>query len=497
MMDIKAALQSSDAAQMVFCNQLYINGRWQPAADGGTFDVFNPATERLLAKVASAKAEDVDAAVRAARAQFDGGEWSKMNGVERGKLLYRLAELMERDQDYLAKLETLNLGRPLMEPTILDIPNAIDTVRYFAGWADKIEGRTIPTPGYFGRPTHSYTVREPIGVVGAITPWNTPAMIACWKLAPALAAGCTMVLKPAEEAPLTTLYLAELIEEAGFPPGVFNVVPGLGEVAGAALSRHPGIDKISFTGSPEVGRQIMRVAADGFKRVALELGGKSPQIILADANLEAAVGGAAMGLFFNQGQVCAAGTRVLVHRSKYDQVLEALAAAAKGVKLGDPLDPQTTMGSLVSKRQLERVAAYVDAGIKEGATVVAGGKRLDQPGYFFRPTIFGQANNDMRISQEEIFGPVGVVMAFDEVDDAIRIANATRYGLAATIWTRDVSHAHQLASKIRAGAIGINGWAPIDPRLPWGGSKTSGIGRELGWAGIEAVTEEKVITLVL
>ena len=496
-MDIKAALQSTDATQMVLRNQLYINGRWQPATDGGTFDVFNPATERLLAKVASAKPEDVDAAVRAARAQFDGGDWSKMNGAERGKLLYRLAELMERDQEYLAKLETLNLGRPLMEPTILDMPNAIATVRYFAGWADKIEGRTIPTPGYFGLPTLSYTLRDPIGVVGAITPWNTPAMIACWKLAPALAAGCTMVLKPAEEAPLTTLYLAKLIEEAGFPPGVFNVVTGLGEVAGAALSRHPGIDKVSFTGSPEIGREIMRVAADGFKRVALELGGKSPQIILADANVEAAVGGAAMGLFFNQGQVCAAGTRVLVHRSKYDQVLEALAGAAQGVKLGDPLDPATNMGSLVSKRQLERVAGYVDAGMQEGATVVAGGKRLDQPGYFFRPTIFGQANNDMRIAQEEIFGPVGVVMAFDEVDEAIRIANATRYGLAATIWTRDVSNAHLLASKLRVGAVGVNGWAPIDPRLPWGGSKTSGIGRELGWAGIEAVTEEKVVTLVL
>lgn len=496
-MDIKAALQSTDAKQMVFCNQLYIDGRWQPATDGGTFDVFNPATEQLLAKVASAKPEDVDAAVRAARAQFDGGDWSRMNGAERGKLLYRLAELMERDKDYLAKLETLNLGRPLMEPTVLDVPNAIGTVRYFAGWADKIEGRTIPTPGYFGLPTLSYTVREPIGVVGAITPWNTPAMIACWKLAPALAAGCTMVLKPAEEAPLTTLYLAKLIEEAGFPPGVFNVVPGLGEVAGAALSRHPGIDKISFTGSPEVGREIMRVAADGFKRVALELGGKSPQIIMSDANLEAAVGGAAMGLFFNQGQVCAAGTRVLVHRSKYDRVLEALADAAKGIKLGDPLDPQTNMGSLVSKRQLERVSGYVNAGVQEGATVIAGGKRLEQPGYFFRPTIFSHASNDMRIAQEEIFGPVGVVMPFDDTDEAIRIANATRYGLAATIWTRDVSNAHLMASKLRTGSVGINGWAPIDPRLPWGGSKTSGIGRELGWAGIEAVTEEKVVTLVL
>ena len=496
-MDIQSALQAADPAQMVFCNQLYINGRWQPAAQGGTFDVFNPATERLLAKVASATAADVDAAVSAARAQFDGGDWSKMSGVDRGKLLYRLAELMERDQAYLAKLETLNLGRPLMEPTMLDMPNAIGTVRYFAGWADKIEGRTIPTPGYFGMSTLSYTVREPIGVVGAITPWNTPAMIACWKLAPALAAGCTMVLKPAEEAPLTTLYLAKLMEEAGFPPGVFNVVPGLGEVAGGALLRHPGVDKVSFTGSPEVGREIMRGAADGFKRVALELGGKSPQIIMADANIEAAVGGAAMGLFFNQGQVCAAGSRILVHRSKYEQVLEALGAAAKGVKLGDPLDPQTNMGSLVSKRQLERVADYVKSGIDEGAAVVAGGKRLDQPGFFFSPTIFGKANNDMRIAQEEIFGPVGVVMPFDEADEAIRLANATRYGLAATIWTRDISMAHQMASKVRVGAVGINGWAPIDPRLPWGGSKTSGIGRELGWAGIEAVTEEKVITVVL
>jgi acyl-CoA reductase-like NAD-dependent aldehyde dehydrogenase len=496
-MDIQAALQAKDPAQMVFCNQLYINGQWRPATQGGTFDVINPATERLLARVASATKEDVDAAVRAARAQFDGGDWSKMSGADRGKLLYRLAELMERDQAYLAKLETLNLGRPLMEPTMLDVPNAIATVRYFAGWADTIEGRTIPTPGYFGMSTLSYTVREPIGVVGAITPWNTPAMIACWKLAPALAAGCTMVLKPAEEAPLTTLYLAKLIEEAGFPPGVFNVVPGLGEVAGGALLRHPGIDKVSFTGSPEVGRLVMRGAADGFKRVALELGGKSPQIIMADANIEAAVGGAAMGLFFNQGQVCAAGTRILVHRSKYEQVLEALSAAAKGVKLGDPLDPQTNMGSLVSKKQLERVSGYVNAGIKEGATVVAGGKRLDQPGFFFSPTIFGKARNDMSIAQEEIFGPVGVVMAFDETDEAIRVANDTRYGLAATIWTRDVSAAHLMASKLRVGAIGINGWAPIDPRLPWGGSKTSGIGRELGWAGIEAVTEEKVITVVL
>ncbi|MHB8667960.1 MAG: aldehyde dehydrogenase family protein [Burkholderiales bacterium] len=478
-------------------SQLYIGGRWVGAADGGTLDVINPATEKLLTKVAAAKPEDVDAAVRAARFQFEEGDWSKMTGAERGRLIYRLAELIERDKDHLAMLETLNIGRPLMEPTILDLPMAIDTVRYFAGWADKIEGRTIPTPGYFGMATLSYTVREPMGVVGAITPWNTPLMIACWKLAPALAAGCTVVIKPSEEAPLTTLHLARLIEEAGFPPGVVNVIPGLGEVAGAALARHPGVDKISFTGSPEVGQAVMHAAAAGFKRVALELGGKSPQIVLADANVEAAIGGAALGLFFNQGQVCAAGTRVLVHRSCYDKVLEGLIRAADAIKLGDPLDPQTNMGSLVSLKQLERVAGYVDTGVKEGAKLVAGGRRLDRPGYFFRPTIFAQASNDMRIAQEEIFGPVGAVMAFDDPAEAVRIANGTRYGLAATIWTRDVSSAHQMASKIRAGAVSINGWATIDARLPWGGVKTSGIGRELGWNGIEAVTEEKVVTVVL
>ncbi|HUX26345.1 MAG TPA: aldehyde dehydrogenase family protein, partial [Burkholderiales bacterium] len=369
-------------------SQLYVGGHWVGAADGGTLDVINPATEKLLTKVAAAKPEDVDAAVRAARFQFEEGDWSKMGGAERGRLIYRLAELIERDKDHLAMLETLNIGRPLMEPTILDLPMAIDTVRYFAGWADKIEGRTIPTPGYFGMATLSYTVREPMGVVAAITPWNTPLMIACWKLAPALAAGCTVVIKPSEEAPLTTLHLAKLVEEAGFPPGVVNVIPGLGEVAGAALARHPGVDKISFTGSPEVGQAVMHAAAAGFKRVALELGGKSPQIILADANVEAAIGGAALGLFFNQGQVCAAGTRILVHRSCYDKVLEGLTRAADAIKLGDPLDPQTNMGSLVSMKQLERVSGYVDSGLKEGAKLVAGGRRLDRPGYFFRPTIF-------------------------------------------------------------------------------------------------------------
>ena len=477
--------------------QHFIDGEYAESSDGARLNLVNPVDEQIYATAACATAADADRAVRAAHAQLHGGAWSKLNGAHRAVLLNKLASLVERDLELLADMDAKAIGRSPMEPRMMDIPNAVANLRAAAGWANQLEGRTIPTGGYMGMRTLSYTVREPVGVVAAIVPWNSPLMITSWKLAPLLAAGCTVVIKPSEEAPLTTLYLAKLIEEAGFPPGVVNVVPGLGEVAGAALARHPGIDKISFTGSPEVGREVMRAAAVGFKRVALELGGKSPQIILADANLEAAIGGAALGLFFNQGQVCAAGTRILVHRSCYDQVLEGLTRAADAIVLGDPLDPKTNMGSLISLKQLERVSGYVDAGVQEGAKLVAGGRRLDEPGYFFRPTIFAQASNDMRISQEEIFGPVGAVMAFDDPEEALKMANGTRYGLAATIWTRDLSRAHQMAARVRAGAVSINGWATIDARLPWGGAKTSGIGRELGWNGIEAVTEEKVITVVL
>ncbi len=477
--------------------QMYVNGIWTDASTGETTDVINPATEAVLARIAAGSAQDVDAAVKAARAQFDGGEWSKMPGAQRGRLLNRLADLMERDNEYFAKLESATVGKPLFEPTMLDIPMAIDTVRYYAGWADKIEGRTIPTAGAFGRPVLSYTVREPVGVVAAITPWNAPTMIAAWKFAPALAAGCTMVMKPSEEAPLTTLHIAKLMEEAGIPAGVFNVVTGIGEVAGAALARHPGIDKVSFTGSPEVGREIQKVAADTFKRVTLELGGKTPHIILGDADLAGAIGGVAMGLFANSGQICAAGTRIFVHRSKYEQVLEGLKGAAGGVKQGDPFDPETQMGALISRKQLERVAGYVKLGVSEGATVVAGGARKEGKGYFFRPTILSGVRNEMRVAQEEIFGPVGAVMAFDEADEAVRLANATRYGLSASIWTRDINAAHSIAARIRAGTVWVNGWGAIDPRLPWGGFKTSGIGRELGWRGLEACTEEKVVSVVM
>jgi betaine-aldehyde dehydrogenase len=476
--------------------EILINGVWGPASDFGVIADHNPANEEKLADVAAASAQDVDVAVAAARRQLD-GEWGALPGSVRGQILNRVADLIERDAERLAVLEALDIGKPVGQPQMLDIPNAIATFRHFAGWADKIGGATIPTAGYMGRPTHSYTVREPVGVIGAIIPWNTPLMIAAWKLAPALAAGNTIVVKPAEDAPLSVMALGQLLEEAGLPPGVINIVPGAGSVAGAALVDHPDVDKISFTGSPEVGRLIQQQAANTFKRVTLELGGKSPQIILPDADIEAAVAGTAMGLFFNQGEVCAAGTRIFVHRSRYDDVVDALSAAAKAQVLGDPFDPDTTLGALVSGKQRDSVMAYIERGKSEGARVAAGGRRPDGAGFFVEPTIFADASNDMLIAREEIFGPVGTVIAYDDVDQAIAMANDTKYGLAATIWTRDVSQAHLLARKVQAGAVWVNGWAAIDPALPWGGMKTSGIGRELGWSGILANTEEKVITVVL
>ncbi|MBY8861993.1 aldehyde dehydrogenase family protein [Nocardia sp. CA2R105] len=476
--------------------ELYINGQWGPAAGNRSLPNINPATEELLADIAFGGPADIDAAVKAARAQLS-GEWAALPGAARGVILNRIADLIEEHAEVLAQLEALDIGKPVGQPQMLDVPNAVATFRHFAGWADKITGATIPTSGYMGRPTHSYTVREPIGVIGAIVPWNTPLMIAAWKLAPALAAGNTLVVKPSEDAPLSILYLGKLLAQSGLPDGVVNIVPGDGAVTGNALVEHPGVDKISFTGSPVVGRLIQQKAAETFKRVVLELGGKSPQIILPDADIEAAVAGCAMGLFFNQGEVCAAGTRIFVHRSRYDEVVAALAGAAEAQVLGDPFDPATTLGALVSEKQRNTVLGYIEKGKSEGAHVAAGGVGVDGPGYFVRPTIFSNATNDMTIAQEEIFGPVGVVIAYDDVSEAIRLANETQYGLAATIWTRDVAQAHTLAGQVRAGAVWINGWAAIDPALPWGGMKTSGIGRELGWAGILANTEEKVVTVVL
>ncbi|MDQ0383153.1 phenylacetaldehyde dehydrogenase StyD [Amycolatopsis thermophila] len=478
-----------------FPSRLFLAGQWRDGT-GGTFADLNPATEEKLTDVSAASAQDVDEAVAAARAQLS-GEWAALTGSQRGHLLNRVADLIDRDAELLARLEALDIGKPVGQPAVLDMPNAARTFRHFAGWADKITGQVIPTDGYLGRPTHSYTRREPVGVIAAIIPWNTPLMITAWKLAPALAAGNTVVVKPPEDAPLSILHLAKLLQEAGLPDGVVSVLPGLGGVTGQALVDHGGVDKISFTGSPEVGRRVGVAAAQSFKRITLELGGKSPQIILADADLEAAIGGTAMGLFFNQGQVCAAGTRVLVHRSLYDDVVDALAGAAAQQVLGDPLDPATTMGALVNKKQQDRVLGYIEKGRAEGARLVTGGARPERPGYFVQPTIFADVHNDMTIAREEIFGPVGSVIPFDDPEEAVRIANTTTYGLAATIWTRDVSAAHTLAAQVRAGAVGVNGWAPIDAALPWGGMKSSGVGRELGWSGILANTEEKVVTVVL
>lgn len=476
--------------------QHFINGQWQAGGDE-QIDVINPAREEVIARVPAGGKAEIDAAVAAARAQFDGGAWSRLSGAERGALINKLADLVERDADKIVKLDALCIGRPFHEPAILDLPQAISTLRYYAGWADKIEGRTIPTGGYFGRPTLSYTRREAIGVIGAIVSWNTPFMITCWKLAPALATGCTFVLKPAEETPLSALHLAALIKEAGFPDGVFNVVTGRGAVAGAALVTHPGVDKVTFTGSPEVGAEIMRTAGPLFKRIALELGGKSPQILFADADIPSAVQGCAMGLFFNQGQVCAAGTRLLVHRSIFNQVADAMRGVAEQIKIGDPLDEGVTMGAIAKRSQYDRVCNYIDIGKHEGAQMLTGGRLAASRGLFIKPTLFVDATNDMRIAQEEIFGPVGTLLAFDTDEQALAMANDSRYGLAATVWTRDITRAHAIAAELKAGAIGINGWAPIDARLPWGGVKTSGVGRELGYNGIEACTEEKVITVVL
>ncbi|MGH7547516.1 MAG: aldehyde dehydrogenase family protein [Gemmatimonadales bacterium] len=467
---------------------LLIGNEWR--AGPKRYCLTNPATEEPLAEVAEAGEAEIDAAVRAARGCLESKEWRELPARRRGALLYRLADLLEQQSGAIAEVETRNNGKPLFESKI-DVAMAIETFRYYAGWADKLTGDTLPVNGNF----FTYTLREPVGVVGAIVPWNFPLNLATWKLAPALAAGCTVVLKPAHETPLTALLLGELAVEAGLPAGALNVVPGLGSVAGAALVRHPGVDKIAFTGSTAVGQWIMKEAAGTVKRVTLELGGKSPNIIFADADLPSAVRGAQNGIFYGKGEVCAAGSRLLVDKSVHDQVVDQLAERARKLTPGDPFDKNTRLGALVSKRQQETVLSYIDAGKKEGARLVAGGSavKVNGKGYYVEATVFDAARPGMKIVDEEIFGPVLSVLTFDSEDEGIALANRSMYGLAAGIWTKDIQKAHRVARAIKAGTVWVNTYNFYDPAAPFGGYKFSGFGRDLGREALENYTEVKTV----
>src|SRR5580692_8608973 len=477
------ALQSSaDRADLL------IGGRRLPAQSGRYFETLDPANEQVITQVAEADAADIDAAVASARAAFE-GEWGHMRAADRGNALLRLADLIRQNQDALIELESLDSGKPVSAIKRQDLPAVLDTLTYYAGWADKINGQVIPA-----RPDAlTYTVREPMGVVGAIIPWNFPLMIGMWKIAPALACGCTVVLKPAELTPLSALKIGELALRAGFPAGVLNVVPGFGKTAGQALVDHPDVDKVTFTGSPAVGRQILRGAAGNLKRVTLELGGKSANIIFPDADLESAVRAASAGVFFNSGQVCSAGSRILVHQDVYEEVVERIASRAASIRLGDPMQTATGMGPLVSEVQMKRVLDYIDIGRREGATVVTGGGRSGETGYFVKPTVFSGVTHEMRISQEEIFGPVAAVISFKDEEDALRIANGTVYNLAAGVWSSDISRVHRFTRRLKAGTVWVNTFGPTDVRLPWGGSRDSGFGREHGDMAIENFTDPKVV----
>ncbi|HJP95044.1 MAG TPA: betaine-aldehyde dehydrogenase [Pyrinomonadaceae bacterium] len=478
---------------MVRKYQLFIDGQWVDSESGKTFKTPNPATGETLAEVAEADKADIDKAVAAARRAFE-GKWSKISARDRGRLLYKLSQLIEQHASELAELETADNGKPIKESLYVDLPQVVENFEYFAGWTTKIEGETIPVPGRM----FNYTLREPLGVCGQIIPWNFPLLMAAWKLAPALAAGNTVVLKPAEQTPAGAMELAKLIQEAGFPEGVVNIVPGYGETAGAALAAHPGIDKIAFTGSTEVGKLIAKAAADNLTKVSLELGGKAPNIVFADSDLEQAVAGAMMGIFYNQGQVCCAGSRLFVEESVKDNFLSKLSDRAAKINVGDPMNKATQMGPQVSEEQLNRIKGYVDIARAEGATVVTGGEspRLDaafQKGYFFSPTIFSEVKNSMRVAQEEIFGPVVSVITFKDEDDLIKQANDTIYGLSAGIWTRDITRAHRFAKDIKAGVVWINTFNMFNAASPFGGYKQSGYGREMGRHALELYTQVKSV----
>ena len=477
--------------------KMLIGGEWREAASGETFSTEDPATGEKLADVASAGQEDVDAAVAAARAAFE-GPWSKVKPDERARLINRLADLIEENGDELALTETLDVGRPIQFSRMADVGGAVSQLRYQAGWATKLQGETneISAPGEW----LSYVLREPVGVCAQIVPWNFPLAMACGKLGPAMAAGCTVVLKPAEQTPLSTIRLGELALEAGFPEGVVNVVTGFGRTSGAMLASHMDVDKVAFTGSTQTGKAIIEASKINFKRISLELGGKSPTFIFADADLKKAIPAAAMSIFFNAGQVCAAGSRLFVQEEVADQVLEGIAGMAKMLRVGHTLDPETVIGPLVSEVQLDRVTGYIESGRQEGATVMVGGGRKDGAGWFVEPTVLVDTEASMKVRAEEIFGPVLCATRFSSADDADRLAalgNETQYGLAANIWTRDIGMAHRLARRLKAGTIRINGSGGVDPALPLGGFKASGWGRENGKAGVEAYTELKAVSVEL
>jgi len=469
--------------------KLFIGGKWVDSVSGKRFQTINPATEEVITSIAEGDKEDIDLAVAAARSAFEDGSWRKTDARERGKILLRVMDLIEKNKDELALLETLDNGKPISETINADLPLVIDCLLYYAGWADKIHGETIPVRGEF----FNYTLREPVGVVGQIIPWNFPLLMAAWKIAPALACGNTVVLKPAEQTPLTALRLGEICQEAGLPDGVLNVVPGYGPTAGAALAEHMDVDKIAFTGEYTTGRIIMQAASRNLKRVSLELGGKSPNIIFADSDIDSAVNGAMTGIFFNQGEVCCAGSRLFLEKSIHDEFVDKLSSRASSLRVGNPEDSDTQMGAQVSQEQFDKILGYIDSGKQEGAKLVTGGERCGERGYFIKPTIFDAVDSKMKIAREEIFGPVVSAITFDNVDDMVRQSNLSIYGLAAAVWTRDIKKAHRLARDLKAGTIWINTYNTFDAASPFGGFKQSGFGRELGIHALELYTQVKSV----